>query len=1013
MAKLNSNNSIDIFPWNKHFDTGIASIDEQHKKLVQLLNMLASHIAFKSELPELNIILDELTNYTVYHFQDEEEIWNKFFPEDAMSEKHNKYHAKFISEIQDLKKQLGTSPTDEMLRTVVSFLTRWLIHHILESDQFMAKVVLALQSGLPMQAAKDLARKQMQGEHKALIDVILSIYETLSSNTLNLMREMSERKNAENIYHRIFDLTSTAMVIIEADGTLSLVNKTFINLVESHNKNVIGRPFTEFVDNNNIEKMKYYHTCRLQGKSVPESYTFQFITELGNKGVASLNAIFLEDVKQTILSIIDITAQEQSKFALQQANTQYLNLVENIGDKFVIYSHLPDGKITFASDSVEEVFGLKKDVVIGTQWSELINWIPEDSEATHAIVKQQIEGTLGFFQFRMSFIHPDNSLRTLHISNHPVRDELGEVTSIDGIVEDITERTKSEEKLELAASVFANAREGILITDASGIIIEVNETFSLVTGYSREEVIGQNPRILQSGLQSPEFYALMWQSLLEKKHWYGEVWNRHKGGEFYAELLTISAVENKSGQVQNYVALFSDITLIKKHQGQLEHIVHYDVLTNLPNRVLLADRLNQAIARSQRGHNSIAVIFLDLDGFKSVNDLHGHNIGDELLILVSKLMKDALREGDTLARIGGDEFVAVLPDLDKYEDYQQVLERLLLAASMPITIGEIKLQVSASIGVTLYPQDGADADILIRHADQAMYLAKQAGKNCYHLFDTEHDDAVNFRQESLNNISAALDRDEFILHYQPKVNMVTSEVVGVEALIRWQHPSRGLVPPLDFLPIIEDHAISLDIGEWVIETALSQISQWQKMGITLPISINISAYQLQQSNFVTRLSTLLAAHKDVSPQGLELEILETSVLEDVHHTSTIMDACIALGVNFALDDFGTGYSSLTHLRRLPANLIKIDQTFVRDMLHDADDLAIIEGVIALAKSFKRDVIAEGVETVEHGTALLEVGCELAQGYGIAKPMSASDISLWMKNWKSDVSWQNSNKDRAI
>jgi diguanylate cyclase (GGDEF)-like protein/PAS domain S-box-containing protein len=575
--------------------------------------------------------------------------------------------------------------------------------------------------------------------------------------------------------------------------------------------------------------------------------------------------------------------------------------------------------------------------------------------------------------------------------------------------QEVKERTvnleKANKELKLAASVFANAREGIFITDANGIIIEVNETFSAITGYSREEIIGQNPRILQSGIQSTEFYSSMWKSLLEKEHWYGEIWNRDKSGKFYAELLTISAVKSSAGQVQNYVALFSDITVMKNHQSQLEHIVHYDVLTNLPNRVLLADRLNQAIAGSQRSHNSLAVVFLDLDGFKAVNDTHGHNVGDELLIMVAKLMKDALRDGDTLARIGGDEFIAVLPNLDKNEDYQQVLDRLLLAASEIVTIGGIELQVSTSIGVTLYPQDGADADILMRHADQAMYQAKQAGKNCYHLFDTEHDEAVNFRQESINNISAALDKGEFVLYYQPKVNMLTGEIVGVEALIRWQHPLRGLLTPIDFLPITEDHAISIEIGEWVIDTALKQISHWQKIGFTLPISINISAYQLQQSNFVTRFTTLLAAHKDVSPHDLELEILETSVLEDVQHISSIMNACIALGTNFSLDDFGTGYSSLTHLRRLPANLIKIDQTFVRDMSHDADDLAIVKGVIALAKSFKRDVIAEGVETIDHGNTLLQLGCDLAQGYGIARPMPASDIPTWINDWKPDVSWQ--------
>jgi len=585
--------------------------------------------------------------------------------------------------------------------------------------------------------------------------------------------------------------------------------------------------------------------------------------------------------------------------------------------------------------------------------------------------------------------------------------------SLDGynlkLDEEVKERTinlkKANEKLKLAASVFANAREGIFMTDVRGTIIEINETFSVITGYSREEIIGQNPRIFQSGLQSPDFYNLMWKSLLEKKHWDGEIWNRHKNGECYAELLTISAVNNSAGQVINYVALFSDITLMKKHQSQLEHIVHYDVLTDLPNRVLLADRLSQAIAGSHRGYNSLAVIFLDLDGFKTVNDTHGHNVGDELLIMVAKLMQEALREGDTLARIGGDEFIAVLPGLEKNEDYKKILERLLLAASTPLIIDEIELQVSASIGVTLYPQDGVDADILIRHADQAMYQAKRLGKNCYHLFDTEHDDAVSLQQESINNIKTALDRNEFVLYYQPKVNMATGKVVGVEALIRWKHPLRGLLAPMEFLPLIEAHPVSIDIGEWVIDTALSQISQWQEVGVRLPISINISAYQLQQSNFVARLKTLLSAHKDVSPHELELEILETSALEDVSHISSIMKACLELGINFSLDDFGTGYSSLTHLRRLPANIIKIDQSFVRDMSHDEDDLAIIVGVIALAKSFKRDVIAEGVETIENGNALLQLGCELAQGYGIAGPMPARDIPTWINDWKANVNWQ--------
>jgi diguanylate cyclase (GGDEF)-like protein len=499
----------------------------------------------------------------------------------------------------------------------------------------------------------------------------------------------------------------------------------------------------------------------------------------------------------------------------------------------------------------------------------------------------------------------------------------------------------------------------------------------------------------------------MWQALIEDGHWYGELWNRRKSGEVYAEMKTISAVYDEQGVTTHYVSLGSDITPMKKYQNQIEHIAHYDLLTDLPNRALLADRLSQAMLQCKRHAQSLAVVFLDLDGFKRVNDLYGHDIGDELLIALSVLMKEALREGDSLARIGGDEFVAVLADLSVVEDCEPILERLLLAASESVKVSDLILTVSASIGVTLYPQDNVDADLLIRHADQAMYMAKELGKNRYHLFDTAQDDAVKVQRENLEAIRSALDNQQFVLFYQPKVNMRTGKVTGAEALIRWQHPVRGLLSPIDFLPFIENNPMMIEMGEWVIDTALTQISKWQKMGLSLTVStsVNIAAVQLQQPNFTRRLTALLAAHPDVDPHFLELEVLETSALDDVSHVSAVMNDCIALGVSFALDDFGTGYSSLTYLRRLPANLIKIDQTFVRDMLTDADDLAIVGGVIALAKSFNREVIAEGVETIEHGTALLKIGCELAQGYAIAKPMPASDIPKWIKGWKPDVSWQ--------
>jgi diguanylate cyclase (GGDEF)-like protein/PAS domain S-box-containing protein len=568
-----------------------------------------------------------------------------------------------------------------------------------------------------------------------------------------------------------------------------------------------------------------------------------------------------------------------------------------------------------------------------------------------------------------------------------------------------TERKRLLQKIKRAATIFNHSHQSIMITDGDATITEVNSSFNQITGYDSKDVIGKNSRMLKSGDESSAFLAEMWDTLLSKDHWHGEIWYRRKNGDIYPAKTTITAMENADGVVDHYVSLSTDTSSIKVLQGQLKHLTHFDALTNLPNRVLLADRLSQGKEQCKLNNRTLAIAFMDLDGFKEVNENHGHQVGDELLIAVSQRMKAALREGDTLARYGGDEFIAVMVNLEKNEDSETVLKRLLKATADTVISGDTEMQVSASIGVAFYPQDGIEADPLIRHANQAMYNAKQAGKNRYCLFDTQQHNAVKVQLESIEDIVLALEKREFVLFYQPKVNMQTGEVIGVEALIRWQHPVRGLIPPLDFLPVIEGKAISLELGERVIENALTQISQWQSAGLNLPISVNISAYQLQQDNFATRLAALLSAHPEVNPYCLELEILETSALNDINKVFATMSACNMLGVRFALDDFGTGYSSLTYLRRLPAQLIKIDQSFVRDMLEDAEDCAIVEGIIGLAKSFRRDVIAEGVETMHHGRELLQMGCELAQGYGIARPMPAGDIHEWVSNWKADDYWQ--------
>ena len=587
----------------------------------------------------------------------------------------------------------------------------------------------------------------------------------------------------------------------------------------------------------------------------------------------------------------------------------------------------------------------------------------------------------------------------------PIRDQHGVITGSVVTGRDISERKKSEEKLNLAASVYNNASEGIMITDATGRIIDVNDAFSRITGYGRAEVLGKNPRLLNSGCQEKEFFIALWQALCEKGHWYGEIWNRRKNGQIYAEMLNISALRDAQGHITQYVGLFHDISALKEHEKQLEHMAHYDTLTSLPNRVLLADRLQQAMLRAQRREQPLALAFLDLDGFKMINDKHGHETGDRLLISLSTRMKQALREGDTLSRIGGDEFVALLPDIADIEACEPTLIRLLEAAAAPVQIGVHHLHVSASLGVTFYPQAAElDADQLLRQADQAMYQAKLAGKNRFHLYDATHDLCMRGFHESIERIRCALLEREFVLYYQPKVNMRTGHVFGAEALIRWLHPERGLLLPAAFLPVIEEHALAVELGEWVIDTVLTQIAIWRSAGLCLKVSVNVGARQLQQLEFVDRLRVLLAAHPDVYPGNLELEVLETSALGDLIRASQVIEECRKLGVLFALDDFGAGYSSLSYLKNLPVAQLKIDQSFVRDMLDNTDGLSILEGVLSLTIAFRREAIAEGVETAGQGAMLLQLGCDLAQGYGIGPPMPANEFPDWMAAWRPDASW---------
>jgi diguanylate cyclase (GGDEF)-like protein/PAS domain S-box-containing protein len=573
------------------------------------------------------------------------------------------------------------------------------------------------------------------------------------------------------------------------------------------------------------------------------------------------------------------------------------------------------------------------------------------------------------------------------------------------VVYDITVRKEAEEQLRFSSRVFNQAQEGIIITDIAGKITDVNPAFCEITGYNREEVLGKGPEILNSGKHSPEFFSAMWQSILEHGYWQGEVWNRRKNGELYAELLTISALTDDDGQSRHYVGLFSDITQTKQQQETLELMAHYDVLTKLPNRILFADRFSQALGHSKRTETMLAICFLDLDNFKPVNDNYGHEVGDQLLIEVAMRLQNNVRDEDTISRFGGDEFAILFRDIESQKECEFMLRRIHESLAQPYIVNDLKIEISASSGVTFYPQENADLDTLLRHADQTMYQAKLAGRNTYKSFNPAQNRETIQKQQWLQQIRDGLEQNEFRLFYQPKVNMRTGEVFGMEALIRWLHPNRGLLSPIHFLPMIEGTELETQIDKWVLASALQQLENWHAQGFEVEVSVNVASAHLQSPHFIDDVEAALAKHPETDSKYLQLEIVETSSLGDVGAISKMIKLCRDLmGVSIALDDFGTGYSSLTHLRHLAASTIKIDQTFVRDMLDDPQDYTIVDGVSGLAEAFNRQVIAEGVETVEHGLMLLLSGCDRAQGYGIAKPMPAEEVLDWVNDYQPNPEW---------
>lgn len=655
------------------------------------------------------------------------------------------------------------------------------------------------------------------------------------------------------------------------------------------------------------------------------------------------------------------------------------------------------GRIEWVNSAFERYTGYSVANILGKQPSEVLHGPDTDPDTVRRIHQHLFRGEV--FEEDLLNYKADGTPYWVHTYCMPIGENEGVEPGFVVVQTNISDRKNSERGLRIAASVFDRSHEAIVITDHFNRIIDVNPAFSRITGYSRQEVLGLNPSILSSGRHSREYYHSMWTSIEKNDHWRGEVWNRRKNGEEYVELLSISRVHLEEPGRYYHVAAFSDITALKNHAKELDRAANYDDLTGLPNRQLLEERLRSARTHADRQKRVLSICYLDLDGFKAINDQLGHDIGDQALRATAERLTRNLRSGDTIARIGGDEFVLLLQS----DSPEPVYSRILASVSEPLQIGGHTVNLTASLGVTLYPEDDTDAEGLIRHADQAMYAAKEKGRNQFHIFDPGLDAHRRQRRDQLMQISQALENEEFELYFQPQVRMVDCQVIAFEALIRWNHPDKGLIAPGEFLLAVANSHLEIPVGQWVLKEAIHQMNLWHEADEPLAVSINISAPHLMDRSFADYLESYLHSHPDVRPGQITLEVLESTALEDTKRASNVLARCQSLGLQVALDDFGTGFSSLTYLRTLPVDVIKIDQSFVRNMLTDDSDRAIVESVIFLAQRFNHPVLAEGVETMEHARALRDMGCNLIQGYGIARPMPADAVLPWLGKWRDRVS----------
>ncbi len=825
-----------------------------------------------------------------------------------------------------------------------------------------------------------------------------SVRNLLVAISFALYKTESERHKQEKEW---LDATlvslANALLVWNPDGKIIRVNHALVKLLEKTEQQLLGIDITEAIrfskadDKQNITAKLVYLT-ETQGSFKDDD---DLILQCNHKSIpiSIRSNQILNPQKRCIgyaMLIQDNTERKQQEQIIHESETRFRQLVSHIESVFYL-SDIQKKQVIYLSPAYQKIYHHTPPAPLEPSNAPFINHVhPEDRGIAENLINSLHAQKRCTATFRIT--RPDGEIRWIKTRGYPVNGKKSKVIRMACVIDDVTENTLREVKLQQAAIVFDNTSEGILVTDANLKIISINQAFSNITGYYEKDVLGMTPSLLQSGQQSPDFFQNMWHTINTRGYWQGEIINRRKNGETYTQWMSINTIYDSDKKILNYISLFNDITHIKKSQEKLDFLAHHDHLTGFANRLLFDDRLNHAIDKAARDQKQLMVVLLDLDRFKDINDSLGHAAGDSLLKSLAERLKTCLREEDTLARQGGDEFVFLLEELTSRENVHFIANKIQQIFSEPFLLENREIIVTASIGISLYPDDGQDVATLIKHADIAMYNAKEKGKNCISFY-TEALNTSNINRLTLaTEMRQGLFRGQFIVYYQPQVCLANKKIIGAEALIRWQHPTKGFMPPLDFIPLAEETGFIEELGEWILYAACQQCKQWHNMGYSsLVIAVNLSARQFLYSDIAKTVESTLKA-TGLAPQYLELEITESGWMDRVDKVIDSLHRLKALGVSLSIDDFGTGYSSLSYLKRFPIDKLKIDRSFVKDIPQDIQDVAISRSIIALGKSLGLSIVAEGVETEAQRQFFLAEDCDIMQGFLFSQPISEDQFS---------------------